>query len=233
MTATSLSVSWIDPTDRSVKLAKDANETRRQVRDFEGNHDVMAELLEAYRQLVEAANVARPLGWGGKVPTPQLMSSLRSAADDMDSRSLNHAARQLERYREEVKGALRKWWSEFAADCLGDVVELRALTATLGEVEGVVDLSGRLETILGELARAQEELPSARSVELLEEAGEVLAAMEQSLQPDSVRLFLSAVARGGAPLDLMNPDVANWLQAHHAENNFKIVAGSPTGGADA
>ena len=54
-------------------------------------------------------------------------------------------------------------------------------------------------------------------------------SLEQSLQPESVRRFLTAVARGGASTDLFSDDVAEWLSAHNALNSFRIVAGPPIG----
>ena len=94
-------------------------------------------------------------------------------------------------------------------------------------MEGVAELSQALQTILGELARIQRAVPSTRGAELLGQAKETLRELEESLRPDSVRRFLSAVARGGASIDLLTKDVTDWLTFHNALNSFRIVAGAP------
>jgi hypothetical protein len=228
MTDEHSTVSWIDTTAQALVLAKDAKEAQRQTTGLEEIREDLATLLEDYRDLAASAEVVRPLGWGGKSPKPQLASDLRKAATATDTRPLNSSRIALREFKTDVKTALNEWWTQYAARRLGDVMELQVLAATLSGVEGVVDLSRRLETILGEVARTQAGIPSLRSAELLQEAETALADLEQSLKPESVRHFLSAVARGGASLDLVSPDVTEWLNAHHAQHSFKIIAGAPT-----
>lgn len=227
MTDDHSTLSWIDATAQALVLAKDAKEAQRQMSGLEEIRDDLATLLDDYRALAAGAAVVLPLGWEGKFPKPQLASALREAATASDTRPLNRSVLGLKDFKTDVKTSLVEWWAQYAADRLGNVFELRVLATTLSEVEGVVDLSRRLETILGETARTQGKIPSRRSAELLQEAETVLAELKQSLQPESVRRFLSAVARGGARLDQFSPDVADWLNSHNAQVSFKIVAGAP------
>lgn len=110
---------------------------------------------------------------------------------------------------------------------MGDLSELQVLATALGDVSGVGDLSKQLEVVLGQLARNHTGLPTQQSYELLEYAESILLQIEQGLQPDSVRRFLSAATRGGASLDLMTDDVVAWLRSNNASRSFKVVAGSP------
>jgi hypothetical protein len=127
----------------------------------------------------------------------------------------------------EVRSALVERWGVHASEQLGDVSELLVLAETLTGVEGVAELSQQLQTILGQLARTQRTVPTRQAAELLRQAEDALRRLEDSLTPESVRRFLSAVARGGASINLLTKDVTEWLKLHNALNSFKIVAGAP------
>ena len=70
-------------------------------------------------------------------------------------------------------------------------------------------------------------MPTQAAFDLLDEAEERLKALEAALQPEAVRAFLSAVARGGASLSMLTDEVRTWLKANNAVNSFRITPGSP------
>ena len=119
-------------------------------------------------------------------------------------------------------------WGKHATSKVGDVRELLVLARTLSGVDGVAEVSTSLQAILGQLAQVEGIIPTRETVELLDSAEDVLRQLENSLKPESVRTFLSAVARGGASTDLLTTDVVTWLKKNHALRNFKVVAGTPT-----
>ena len=80
------------------------------------------------------------------------------------------------------------------------------------------------------LERSQDSLPSSESAGLLSTAEQLLGQLESALQPDGVRRFLSAVARGGASVESLTPEVMKWLEGHESVNRFRIVAGQPVEG---
>jgi hypothetical protein len=227
MAANVATTSWLEETASALGLAKNATETQAQINGLDDAKATLGRLIDEFRQIAGGSDVARMAGWEGIPPSPDLPDDLREAAESLDSRPLNRVVRGLERYKVDVRTALVECWQHYAADRMGNVGDLQVLAQTLSQVDGVADLSRGLESILGELARTQGALPSERSAELLREAEAKLRALEESLQPESVRRFLSAVARGGASLELLTPDVTTWLRAHRARN-FRIVAGSPT-----
>ncbi len=108
----------------------------------------------------------------------------------------------------------------------------RASPRPLSQVEGVAALSRDLAQVLGEVARTQQQLPTERSAALLREAEARLQELEEALKPATVRRFLSAVARGGASVELLTDDVDAWLRAHGAMSSFRIVPGAPSEDAD-
>lgn len=220
------SPSWIADAEESLQLAMNVAEAERQKSDLEIAAGSLPELIEAFRLIAEAAAVVRPLGWEGRNPLPEVRKSLRQAAQTLDNRHVTTALRGLERFRGEAKSDLSSFWGQYAGRRLGNVAELQVLAGILREVSGLAELSGRLEVALGDLARTQEQLPSAQSAALLDEVQAALQQLEASLQPATVRRFLSRVARGGAPIDLLSEDVRAWLSEHNALQGFKIVAGS-------
>lgn len=222
------SVSWIAATDSALRSAVDVAEGQRQISNLQVAAASLPELVADFSAIAEAASVVRPLGWDGRSPSPEVRASLRQAAETLDNRPVTTALRGLERFRSDVKADLTDFWRRHASERLGNVGDLQVLAGTLKEVDGVAGLSGQLESVLGELARSQDKVPTRRSLELLSDAESVLRELQESLQPEAVRVFLSAVARGGAAVGLLSGDVLAWLSSHNAIGSFKIVAGQPS-----
>lgn len=229
--AETTTISWICDTSEALGHAIDATKSQSQISGLSDVRDSLAETLDEFRQIAHADVVARSFGWAGKEPNPDLFEDLRRAQASLDSRPLGQLARSIERYRADVRAVLIEQWRQYASERMGDVGGLLVLAKTLSQVEGLAGLSESFEQVLGKLARAQGQLPSERSIELLRDA-ENKHELEKSLQPEAVRRFLSAVARGGASVDLLTADVATWLRTHHATASFRVVAGVPIGDAD-
>ncbi|UBV16877.1 hypothetical protein [Mycolicibacterium fortuitum] len=232
MTSTNEVASWVADTEQALELARNASEAQRQFSELQDADSQLSGLVAGLSELTAAAAVVRPLGWIGRYPTPEVKKYLAEAAKSLGSRPLNQTVRLLARFEAEVRADLIEFWRRQAAERMGDLAELRELATVLGDVSGVGELSKQLEIVLGQLARNQTQLPTEQSSDLLEYAESILDQIEQGLQPDSVRRFLSAATRGGAALDLMTDDVIEWLRSHNASRNFKVVAGAPGGSAD-
>jgi|GEM_PF-2664437 len=224
--ANNMGVSWINSADQALRSAMNVADTENEKADLETAANSLPELLEAFRRMGSAASVVRPLGWEGRSVAPQVRDALRQAAETLEKRKVSTALNGLERFRGEVKTDLLSFWQRHAAERLGNVAELQVLASTLRQVDGLARLSQRLESVLGDLARTQDQLPSQRSSELLDQVESALRELEVSLQPETVRRFLSSVARGGASLELLTDDVITWLREHNAMQGLKIVAGS-------
>jgi hypothetical protein len=227
MAADKSRVSWIAAAEDAVGLAKNATEAQRQIADLEEAKTRLTRLVDEFRALSVAASVVRPFGWEGRMPSPDLARDFIAAGETLDSRPLNRVVSALERFETDVRSALIECWGVHASEQIGDVGELAVLAKTLAEVESVAELSQRLQATLGELARTRRAVPSKESVALLKQVKETLRRLDESLRPDSVRRFLSAVASGGASTELLTKDVTDWLKMHNALSSFKIVAGSP------
>lgn len=233
MIAAQPTVSWIAETEDALDLAKNASEAQREITDLQDLDSDFATLLTEFNELAAGAAVVRPLGWSGRLLSPDLTADLSEVANGITRRHLSRLVRSLERFKSDVRADLVGFWRQHAAQRMGDLAELQVLAATLSEVAGVAELSERLEAVLGRLARTQTDFPSKQSAELLEAAESIRRQMEESLQPESVRRFLSAATRGGASLDLLSEDVIDWLRTHNAVRSFRVVAGAPIDDANA
>ncbi len=228
MGESSTSVSWISATETAVKLAANAAEAQKEATDLDAASGYLSPLESAFRELIKAASIVRAFGWEGVTPSSDLVRNLADAGETLDSRPLNRVAASLERFQSQVQTSIVETWDRHASEQIGDVRELLSLAGTLSAVEGVSELSKQLQTTLGKLARNQGGVPTDGDVKLLAQAETTLHNLEASLQPESVRTFLSAVARGGASTELLTRDVVTWLKTHNASGNFRIVAGAPT-----
>jgi len=220
-------VTWIAAAASAVSLARNADEARRQADLLTDAATALEKLRLIFKQLQQSATVVRTLGWDGVALSPELLRDLAQAEKTLDSRPLTKVQGELDRFGRDVSASLKEHWSIHAADRLGDLADLLSLAKTLSEVDGMSDVSQQLLTTIGELARSRGSLPTAESVQLLTRAETLLEQLEASLQPEEVRLFLSAVAHGGAPLESLTPDVANWLADHQSLGRFRVVATSP------
>jgi hypothetical protein len=232
VTETVGNVSWIEETAKAVGLARNAGDAQKQADLLAESGAELARILSYFQDLQASAAVMSGLNWEGRMPTSDLSRDLEEAIRTLDSRPLNRVQRALDQFGRDVATSLKKHWEAHAAQRLGDVGDLLTLSVTLSGVEGIGELSQELSATLGRLERSRDSLPNSESAELLSKAERLLRQLESSLKPDVVRRFLSAVARGGAPVQSLTADVIEWLADHHSLNRFKIVAGPPVEGSD-
>jgi len=225
-------VSWIEETANAVALARNVGDAQKQAALLAESEAELGRLLSQFRKFRVSADVLSELDWEGKKPTPALSRDLDEAIRSLDSRPLQRVERDLDRFGRDVAESLKECWRGHAARQLGDVGDLLSLSVTLSGVEGIAEVSQELSGILARLERSRDSLPNNESVELLANAERLLQQLESSLKPDGVRRFLSAVARGGAPLESLTSDVTKWLADHRSLERFRIVAGSPVEESD-
>lgn len=232
MTETTNEISWITDTASAVRLARNTDETRKQADLLTDAKAALEKTLAGLQKLQQSAAAVRALSWEGRAPSPELSRDLEEARKTLDSRPLARGQRALDQFERDLTTSLKEHWKGYAAQRLGDFADLLALSETLSGVEGVAEVSQQLSETLGDLARSQTSLPTSQSVQLLARAEALLQQLESSLQPDGVRRFLSAVARGGASVDGLTSEVRGWLADHNSLGRFRIVAGPPVGDPD-
>jgi hypothetical protein len=173
------------------------------------------EIAQAGRSVEALAEKARQvLRAGGNVQD--------LATDNLWARLINAA----ESANETVRETARAQWRQFVE--------------SLGHVDSPAILEGRmLKTPANEailltykeqyaryLAAIRNDLPS--SVATKEEVAHAVVVMQglreqlEGTAPDAVRLFLNAIETGGAALELLTPEVMEWLRANDDPARFVI-----------
>ncbi len=218
--------SWLAEARDAVTQATSAADVQHQVDALRDSKDVLAEQLVEFRAFKTAAELGRSRWFGGLSPNPELLDNIKQAMT-LRARALSTLTNRLGSYRQAIKNELIAGWHDYAARRMGNLLDLQDLASLLAEVDGLATLSRDLQEVLGKLGRLQNQLPTIGSLALLDQAESHLQKLEAALRPDAVRRFLSAVARGGAGLDLLNDDVVVWLQQHGARSSFRIVARAP------
>jgi hypothetical protein len=226
-------VSWIEETVSAVRLARDVGEAQQKVDLLTDANTHLERSITQFKQLQVSSKILQGKGWEGKSPNPDLFRNLEKAIRSLDSRSLQNARDDLSEFEREVTTSLKGHWNLYVDQRLGNVKDLLILSETLSGVTGVNEISQELLAILRKLATSRDSIPSNDLSLLLSQAENLLQKLESALKPDSVRRFLSAVARGGASVHTLNSEITKWLDDHRSLNRFRIVAGEPVEDSDA
>ncbi|NIF85483.1 hypothetical protein F3J24_18445 [Comamonas sp. Tr-654] len=222
-----------------LQKAKVANQTRQEI----------SALQQRMREWGQHATTRHGLAEKARIVDPALLQREDIAQADNSVKALAEQARQLlqaggnvqdlstdslwtrltnaaESANERVREAARSQWRQFVAD--------------LGHVDSPSVLEGRmLKTPANEalLARYKQQharfqavvrsdLPtSAATQDEIANAVAVLKDLREQLKgtaPDTVRLFLKAAETGGAALELLTPEVMEWLRANDDPARFVI-----------
>lgn len=221
---------WIRETREAVDQASDTLRLEADLDALGQFDEQLDDALQELTALAQAAALGHGDWWTGVDAKPDLWTQLRSAQRELNTRQLGSVVRLLNELRSQVRDAVRDGWGNHVASQAGNAVELRDLMKALAGVEGLEDVAPRMDVALGHLARLQRKPPDAGSVRVLAEVTELLALLEQRL-PAAVKGFVSAATRGGAPLDLLDDDVRNWLVDNNALHNFRVVPGRPQDGS--
>ncbi len=105
--------------------------------------------------------------------------------------------------------------------------------ANLAETFRQLDASSALATELRQALATAQQLagaqPSVSALERLEAVAARIPLLLRDLVGDDagVRSFAEKLARGGAPLESLTPEVERWIEAKGFQQSFKIVPGEP------
>jgi hypothetical protein len=218
---------WLTETAGAVHRASNAVQAQDELKVFSDVAHQLDQTLDELEPLAATADLGRGSWWPG-LPTPaRLRDVLGQADDDLERRHLAGVLQELKSFISKARNSVRTAWKEYLDSQVGKAVELQALVDALA-LGGNFSVASGLKQALGGLPELQRQLPDAVAVEQLEEIVALAEAFEAAL-PDTVKAFVSAAARGGAPITALNTEVRVWLEQNAAFDNFKVVVGQPTG----
>jgi hypothetical protein len=218
---------WLNATAGAVHRASDIVQAQDELKVISDVARELNQVLDEFEPLAAAANVGRGSWWSG-LPTPaRLREVLGQAEDDLDRRDLAAVLQELKPFAAKARNSVRTAWKDYVESQIGNAAELQELVDALAS-GGNLSVAGNLKQALGGLPALKRQLPDAVAVERLDETVALAEAFETAL-PDAVKAFVSATVQGGAPIAALNTEVLAWLEKNDAFDNFKVVAGKPTG----
>lgn len=222
--------SWLTDAAEAVTAATNSAKVQAQVDTLTEAQRDLSVHLDRLTALNKATTAGGGTWFGGHTATPAVFDALNAAAKTPSQGNLGTLNRTLSSFVTTAENKAMADWGSYASERMGAVSDLLQLASTLAGVASVAPLAAALQDVLRQLVPATKKLPTATAFDLLDEAETRLRALEAALQPDTVRQFLSAVARGGASLAILTEDVRAWIAANGAERSFRIAAGTPVGG---
>lgn len=219
--------SWLTDAAEAVTAATDTAKVQAQVETLSEARTNLASHLATLKVLTSAVEAGGGGWFSGYTGTPDLFDALKAATKSPTQAALGTLNRTLNTFAPSARDQALSDWKAYGAGRMGNVLDLAQLADTLAGVASVAPLADDLQHVLQQLAPASNRLPTKDAFDLLDEAEKRLAALEKALQPMAVRTFLSAVARGGASLEMLTHDVRSWLKENRAEFSFRVTAGSP------
>jgi hypothetical protein len=227
-----------------LQKAKVANQTRQEI----------SALQQRMREWGQHASTRRGLAEKARIVNPTLLQREDIAQADQSVKALAEQARQVLQSGGNVQDlATDSLWTRLtnAAESANELVQeaararWRQFIEHLGHVDSPSVIEGRmlktpanedlLATYKQQYARYQaavrSDLPSSAATqeELANAVAELHGLREQlkGTAPDAVRLFLKAIETSGAALELLTPEVMEWLRANDDPARFVIKPKAP------
>ncbi|TMQ95290.1 hypothetical protein ETD83_22650 [Actinomadura soli] len=220
---------WIAQTRQAVETATDAVQAQRHMDALQDAARELDEALPLLAKVRKAAELDGSAWWRPPAIDDQVLTFLDAAQQSLQARALSAATRAVRERTAALNNAAQSAWKQYLRDRTGDAHELRELMSALGGATDIAAAAQQLDEALAPLIRLGGRLPTEQDLQLLDQADARFAHLREQL-PAGVRDFVSAAARGGAPLDLLDSQVLAWLQDQDVALNFKIVTGAPAGG---
>jgi hypothetical protein len=217
---------WIAAARQAVDRASSVVSVQADLDMLAGYEDDLDHAIEELADLAQAAILGRGTWWAGTDAPSDLWTCLRGAQRDLKPRELGTVVRLLRKFPERIRREIQDAWRNHVAAQTGDASQLRELMQGLSGVEGLADISRRLDDALARLARVRNGLPDASAVQAFQQVVEMLDRLERRLPP-AVKAFVSAAAHGGASIELLDAYVREWIVDNGAVGSFKVVPGSP------
>ncbi|ONI83418.1 hypothetical protein ALI22I_33430 [Saccharothrix sp. ALI-22-I] len=188
--------------------------------------------LEQIRAELERLKAAGALGrgswWSGLVIGGPLPPGAEVTDGELERRQLPILVRNLRELTRKAQKSILEAWRNHVNSYFGAAADLGELVDLMAGEGRLAQAATDLKRALGSLPSLTTRIPDAASVRALADTVALSEAFEAAL-PSTVRAFITAAARGGAPVTMLNADVMQWLHDNDAVGNFKVTAGNPSG----
>ncbi len=148
---------------------------------------------------------------------------------ELDARALEQLAMDMRSEAESVKSAATSSWRELVDRRIPQRQGLTGLANTYLRLDPGDMLAQQLRHAVVAAQQLADTPPSTGALQRLDQLATQIPQLSRDLVGDapSVRSFVEGVARGGAALDSLTPEVARWIDSKGFERVFKIILGEP------
>jgi predicted transcriptional regulator len=218
---------WISDTLGAVERASNAVQAQEELKIVSDASRELGQILAELEKLSAVAALGRSSWWSGVTLPSQVDELVDGVADKLERRDLAKLIPALKQFTTRTRNSLQSAWTSHVDERTGDTAELQELVDLLAG-SGEFAIAGDLKRALDELGELRRRSPEASSIDQLTRTV-ALAERFEAMLPDVVKKFVSAAARGGASIGLLNAEVMKWLDDNGAVDSFKVVAGKPSG----
>jgi hypothetical protein len=215
----------------------------RNLNDFEQRRDQIQTAVNALAPLVKAWNIFRSKGLitvslRGEVASP--LQTLGKVLEDfssnpgniLDNRRFNFRRDLggcLENIRQLLEQNLQQTWRSFTEEKIRSI--RRGNLEVFRGIPGFQEGFARIQNLLNELEERQNTYPL--DIDQFDAFEAIIEEVHQESQDlgseeisEEVATFLMGLRSGGAPVDSLTDDVANWLREHNIYSSLRIIAAS-------
>ncbi|SRR5258708_5592341 len=203
-----------------------------QLRRIESTLDqVMPLVIEAVSLVGAAAVSGLSIKTDGLASVRDRITAATRRADqgDVDVPTLEQLLLDVRTEVESVKSTATISWHELVDRRIPQRQGLTRLADTYLQLDPGNGLAKELRHAVGAAEQLTNMRPSSEALQRLEQLATRIPQLLRDLvgeDPD-VRAFAERVARGGAGLDSLTPEVVSWIALKGFERSFKIVPGEP------
>jgi hypothetical protein len=157
------------------------------------------------------------------------ISAAAGAHQELDVPVLEQLAIDIRTEAASIKSAATSSWRELVDRKVPQRQGLMGLANTYLQLDPADTVAQQLRDAVVAVQQLADAPPSMEALQLLDQLATQIPQLSRDLVGDAttVRSFVERVARGGAALDSLTPEVARWIEAKGFERVFKIVLGEP------
>jgi hypothetical protein len=203
-----------------------------QLKRIESTLDQLMPVVTEAVSLVGAAaasglsiDAERLASLGGRISD----ATVRADQLEVDGPALERLAMDVRTEAASVKSAATGSWRELVDRRIPQRQGLTALANTYLQLDPGDTLAQQLRQAVVAAQQLANMPPSIEALQRLDQLAAQIPQLSRDLVGDapSVRSFIERVARGGAALDSLTPEVGRWIESKRFEGVFKIVLGEP------
>jgi hypothetical protein len=193
------------------------------------------ELMPLVREATTLVGAAEAFGLG--ITTDGLASLHERIADaskganptEVDASALEQLVTDLRTELSSVKSTVTISWHELVDRRIPQRQGLTRLAETYLRLDPTDPLATQLRQAVATAQQLATTPPTTEALQRLDQVATQIPELLRDLVGDdpSIRSFAERVARGGASLDSLTPEVRRWIASKGFEHSFRIVPGEP------